>query len=385
MNKSIFVFILFIFLSLFFLANKYVVSRGLLALDGNKYQRIFQWTYWILALTFVLGQFLERGNPHDITKIISSIGSFWLGWFFYLLLIVILVDFLRLFNYFLPFIKGQLIPNISNGVFLFYFVLIASVTIVFYGYINARSPIVNTVKITLDKPLSKNLKVVLVSDLHIGAIVGNPKIKKMVDKINQLNPDIVLIAGDLVDHNPKFAIKDEVGKQFLKLHPPMGIYAITGNHEYIGQAEVSIAYLSKFGIHYLRDSVVKINNEFYLAGREDRQMQQIMAKKRQSISQILSGVDKNLPVILMDHQPVEYNRAIAEKVDLMVSGHTHKGQMWPMNYITKAVFENHYGLYKKMNTWFYTSNGYGTWGPPIRVGNRPEIVVIEISSNQINQ
>jgi predicted MPP superfamily phosphohydrolase len=158
----------------------------------------------------------------------------------------------------------------------------------------------------------------------------------------------------------------------------MGIYAVTGNHEYIGEAEMSIQYLSQYGIQYLRDTAVNVQNQIIIAGREDKQMQFVTGKKRKPISEILQDSPTGLPVILMDHQPVEYDKAVESGVDLMLSGHTHKGQMWPMNYITKAVFENHYGLYQKGKSWFYTSNGFGTWGPPIRVGNRPEIVLITL-------
>jgi len=87
----------------------------------------------------------------------------------------------------------------------------------------------------------------------------------------------------------------------------------------------------------------------------------------------------NLPSILLDHQPVEYNTVAKHGIDLMLSGHTHKGQLWPLSFITNAVFENHYGLLKKGTSWFYTSSGYGTWGPPVRIGNQPELVVFNIT------
>jgi len=382
MNRIIFFFAIIVFLGLFFLLNRYVVMRGAMAIDDTRYRILFQWFYWSLALTFFVGQMMERGNPHFITEIISGIGSLWLGWFFYVLMFVLLIDFIRMIDYFIPFVPQNIISNISNVKLIFIFVFLASLSIVVFGYFNAKNPIVRNITVKIDKPLQKDLKIAMVSDLHIGAIVSNGKMNRLVHEMNLLQPDLILIAGDLVDHNPKFAIKDEVGEQFLKLHPPYGIYAVTGNHEYIGDAEVSVDYLSKFGIDYLRDQVVKVNDEFYIIGREDKQMQWVMGKKRKQISEITQNIDLSLPVILMDHQPVEYDSVVKNGIDLMLSGHTHKGQMWPMNYITKNVFENHYGLYQKGKTQFYTSNGYGTWGPPIRLGNRPEIVLIQLSSSK---
>jgi len=378
MNRILFFTVILIFFTLFFLLNRYVVSRGLLAIDEPRLKRIFQWTYWALTLSFLIGQMLERGNPHFITEIISGIGSIWLAWLFYILMSLLVIDIFRLIDYFIPFIPQNIIPQISNIKLGFIVVFVLSLLTTVYGYFNARNPMVNPVSVAIDKPLSKDLKIVVVSDLHIGAIVSNTKIERLVREINAIQPDLVLIVGDLVDHNPRFAIKDEVGKQFLKLHPPMGIYAVTGNHEYIGEAEMSIQYLSQYGIQYLRDTAVNVQNQIIIAGREDKQMQFVTGKKRKPISEILQDSPTGLPVILMDHQPVEYDKAVESGVDLMLSGHTHKGQMWPMNYITKAVFENHYGLYQKGKSWFYTSNGFGTWGPPIRVGNRPEIVLITL-------
>jgi predicted MPP superfamily phosphohydrolase len=381
MNRIIFFTVITVFFTLFFLLNRYVVSKGMLAIDHPTYKRIFQWAYWSLTLSFLVGQILERGNPHFITEIISGIGSIWLAWLFYILMSLLVIDIFRLIDYFIPFIPQNIIPQISNIKLGFVVVFVLSLLTTIYGYFNARNPIVKPVSVTIDKPLPKDLKIVVVSDLHIGAIVSNAKIERLVSEINNIQPDLVLIAGDLVDHNPRFAIKDEVGKKFLKLHPPMGIYAVTGNHEYIGEAEMSIQYLSQYGIQYLRDTAVMVQNQIIIAGREDKQMQFVTGKKRKPISEILQDSPTGLPVILMDHQPVEYDKAVESGVDLMLSGHTHKGQMWPMNFITKTVFENHYGLYQKGKTWFYTSNGFGTWGPPIRVGNRPEIVLIHLHSN----
>lgn len=364
---------------MFYFLNRYIVTRMGLALNGLPYLKNLKIFYWILASTFFIGQFLERLQPHFITKAISGIGSVWLAWFMYILFILLFIDIIRLLNHWFSFIP----MGLFNGKLLALLVFFISTTIVTYGFFNARNPIVKSVEVTLDKPLERELKIALVSDLHVGAINGNGKMEKMQNLINQQKPDIVLIAGDLVDHNPQFAIKENVGVHFKNIHAPLGIYAVTGNHEYIGDAETSVAYFSKNNVKYLRDSVININNIIQIAGREDKQKWVATGQKRKDLKTILVGVNPNLPIILIDHQPVEYDQAVANNIDLMVSGHTHKGQMFPMNYITKAVFENDYGLYQKGKTWFYTSNGYGTWGPPVRVGNRPEVVVIKVKGKSL--
>ncbi len=212
----------------------------------------------------------------------------------------------------------------------------------------------------------------------MGGIIGNRRISRMIDRINELNPDLVLFGGDLVDQHPLPVYKKQMGKHFTRLHPPLGVYAITGNHEFYGDYLKSIEYMEKSGITYLQDTMVNIDNILLLAGRDDREKSRMTGKARKPLNKILEGADLSLPLILMDHQPNSYNQASAAGVDLLVSGHTHRGQMWPLNYITHAIFELDYGLMKKNGTYYYVSSGFGTWGPPVRLGNRPEIVEFTI-------
>ena len=153
---------------------------------------------------------------------------------------------------------------------------------------------------------------------------------------------------------------------------------MTGNHEYIGGVKASVKYLTEHGVTMLMDSVALIDSSFYLAGRIDRSGRQFDGRLRRSVADLLQGIDRAKPVILMDHQPFELDKAQAAGVDLQLSGHTHHGQLWPLNWITKKVYELSWGYKQKGNTNFYVSSGYGTWGPPVRTGNTPEIVDITL-------
>jgi predicted MPP superfamily phosphohydrolase len=212
----------------------------------------------------------------------------------------------------------------------------------------------------------------------MGAMIGKKRISEMIDKINAQKPDIVLLAGDLVDHNPLFMKFEKIGPEFLRIKAPMGVYAVAGNHEFIGHADVSIDYLQQYGVQYIRDTLINVKDILQIAGRDDRERRQHDGAARKPIDEVMQNINPDMPLILMDHQPVEYKAAAKYGVDLMVSGHTHKGQLWPFGYITNAIFENDYGLMTKGNTHYYTSSGYGTWGPPVRTGNRPELVVITV-------
>jgi predicted MPP superfamily phosphohydrolase len=164
-----------------------------------------------------------------------------------------------------------------------------------------------------------------------------------------------------------------------KFSAPLGIHAIPGNHEYIG------GHLGEFS-EYLRDAGIDIHvdradliaGSFYLIGRDDRSGMRFSGSPRKALFELTSGLDPALPLILMDHQPYLLEEAEKEGIDLQVSGHTHKGQIWPGSLITKRIYELDYGYLLKGKSHFIVSSGFGTWGPPIRIGNRPEIVMIKV-------
>jgi hypothetical protein len=222
------------------------------------------------------------------------------------------------------------------------------------------------------------LNIAFASDIHLGHIIGEKHLTKIITQIQNLKPDIILFPGDLVDEELQPVIQKNLGRLFTTLSAPYGIYAITGNHEYIGGANAAVEYLSKFNIRFLRDTTLLINNAFYLAGREDLSMNGFTGIKRKSLKELLSKADTNLPVILMDHQPINLAEAVQNQVDLQISGHTHHGQMWPLNYATERIFKLSWGYKKIENSHFYVSSGAGTWGPHVRIGNQPEIVHIKM-------
>jgi hypothetical protein len=154
---------------------------------------------------------------------------------------------------------------------------------------------------------------------------------------------------------------------------------VLGNHEFYGGAAEAHSYLEEHNITVLRDNVVTLSNGITIAGREDISGERMVGKPRKTLEELLTGVNMDKPVYLLDHQPYRLAEVAGHKIDLQVSGHTHNGQMWPFNYITAAMFEISKGYGKINNTHFYVSSGYGTWGPPIRTNSRSEIVVLEIT------
>jgi predicted MPP superfamily phosphohydrolase len=367
-----------IVLTIYGLANFYIFIRGWQAIPQHSRWRIpYLALFLFLALSYIIGRFLEKIWLSIISDIFVWIGSFWLAMMFYFFLIVVVIDLARLVNHWFPFF--QLITD--NYIKLKQVTFFVSVGIVLvttlYGYINACSFRVRELDLAIAKQANiKKVNIAVASDIHLGTIVGRKRFCKIVNKINELNPDLILLPGDIVDEDLAPVIRENLGDALLHLKSKFGVYAITGNHEYIGGVESAVKYLKEHGVTVLRDSVAKINDSIYIVGREDRSISQFSGKQRKNLPELMQDVDKSYPVILMDHQPFKLNEAEENGFDLQLSGHTHHGQIFPINFITNAVYEKSWGYLKKGDTHIYVSCGVGTWGPPVRLGSRPEILNI---------
>jgi predicted MPP superfamily phosphohydrolase len=309
------------------------------------------------------------------------IGSFWLGAILYFFLIIIFLDILRLINNSFPFFPAfATFDYLKTKSAVLMISILAVFVLLGFGFINAKNPVIKELKLNVNKSAGnlKVLNIVMASDIHLGTIIGKNRLKEIVDKINGLNADIVLLPGDIVDEDVAPVIRNDIGSILIRIKSKYGTYAVTGNHEYIGGVEPAVNYLSEHNINILRDSVLKIDDSFYLVGREDRSISSFAGKKRKELSALLSETDKSLPIILMDHQPFGLDSAVKNGIDMQISGHTHNGQLFPINLIEKFIFELSSGYLKKEQTHFYVSTGVGTWGPPVRIGNRPEIVNIKL-------
>ncbi|MDQ1252415.1 MAG: uncharacterized protein QG646_1536, partial [Euryarchaeota archaeon] len=247
---------------------------------------------------------------------------------------------------------------------------------------NARQPRVVHYDITIKKevPDLPELHAVMVSDIHLGIVVDNGRLKEMVNRINELDPDIVFLAGDTIDEDVGLFADNKMPEILKKLKSRYGAYAVLGNHEYIGgNNELAVEYLQQAGINVLVDRCIKVNNQFYVAGREDRMASRMNGKQRLDLSRLIDGINHNLPVILLDHQPINLEEGQLNGIDLQLSGHTHGGQIFPNTLIARRVFENSWGYLRKGECQIIVSSGFGTWGPPIRIGSNSEIIDITIS------
>ena len=379
MKKQIIIFYS-IFFSLYGILNFYIYIRGFQSLEQHSELKVsYSILFILLAVSFVAGRLLEKKTCSTISRSLVYIGSFWLAAMLYFFIFVSLIDIIRFIMMLIAaHPKFIFIDYLQFKFLLFIGIFAATAIILTYGWINAASPRIRKLTLKINKPSPvKNFKIAVVSDIHLGVIIGKKRLQKIVDIINSLDADLVLFPGDVVDEDITPVIENDLGSLFKKIISKHKIYSITGNHEYIGGVEAACNYLNAHSVNVLRDKTILIDNFLYLVGREDTSFNR-NGRKRRSLSELMENVDKAKPVILMDHQPFKLEEAEQNGVDVQLSGHTHHGQMFPINFITKKIFEKSWGYLKKGSTHYYISCGAGTWGPPIRIGNHPEVIELNL-------
>lgn len=372
-----------ILLLLYGAVHVYTGTRGWQSLrtkPSSLFSMIYFFAFALLAISYPLGNFMQEHNFSSLGISFSLAGSYWLGMIYYLFLFTLFIDILRCIDKYKPFIPLRLKQyplQTAAAIFLTAACLIA------YGTWNARHPVTVHYEITIPKtagtPSLETLQVVMISDIHLGPIVDNHRLKRLVNRINQLEPDIVLIPGDIIDNKVDVLPNQHMIETFRKLRPRLGTYAVLGNHEYFDRkTDLAIQYMEESNIHVLRDQWTLVDNSFYLVGRDDLARLRYTGNSRQDLNTVMAGIDHNLPIILLDHQPGHLQAAADAGIDLQLSGHTHLGQLFPNSLLTGKLFELDWGYLKKGNLQVIVSCGVGTWGPPVRIGNSPEIINLTI-------
>jgi len=382
--KSSFIMFITIVLCVYAVGNTYLFVRGWQSLEIlGRYRVWFAVLFWMVALLYIVFPLLSmKGVSGAWYDTLFVIGSNWIAIMLYGFLILFAIDILRIVGW-----AGNIKPDfiyrnyLLSKAIMFGAVCLVMTVILAVGYGNAQCLRTTHVKIPIEKKAGQltGLRVAMVSDIHMGHINGRKFLARIVNTINEQQPDLVLLAGDVFDMSPKPVIKRNMGVEFDRLQTKYGAYMVSGNHEYIGKREdrnavtAAFDYMSSHGVQPLQDSVVLIDGSFYVAGRKDRS-----DGTRKTLSELLYDIDRQLPIIMADHQPYHLDEVEQEGVDLQLSGHTHHGQMWPLNYIVSKLYEQDWGFLQKGKSNFYVSCGVGTWGPPIRTAGYSEVVVIDL-------
>ena len=244
------------------------------------------------------------------------------------------------------------------------------------GWWSAYSPQVVRYDLSVSKPLAQPLKIALVSDLHLGQWVGKRQLHKLADIMAQEQPDIILIAGDVMDDVPDVYRQQNMQAAFARLQAPLGVYATLGNHDNYGGVQGDIVHdIRAAGVVPLRDEVRNVHNRLWLVGRRDD-----VEASRQPLAALMNDTLRHstLPVVVIDHQPTEALLNSREAIDLQVSGHTHRGQIWPITWLVDWFQDYDYGHFELNGRHLVVSSGYGLWGVPLRIGTRAEVAMITL-------
>ena len=367
-------FFLFAFL-VYTLINIYVFYRTKQALPQSKIIRIIYFAaYFFFFSAFIIAMLGRNILPLFVQKILYFPGTVWIGMMLYLLLYFLITDLIYLFNRFFHFLPSAIANRYRKIQVLSGYIFVSCLSI--YGYYQFCHPQIIEQKISIAKKAGsyKNLKVVGVSDMHLGVAIDKKRLKQYIRLINDQHPDLVLIAGDLIDNNVFPVEKELMWETFKELQAPLGVYYCLGNHDYMVGIEACMNFLRKTNLHLLIDHSVLINNSIQIIGRDDKQGN----RNRKSLEELVKDTDSALPLLLLDHEPFHLEEAEEAGIDLQFSGHTHQGQFLPANLLINRMYELSYGYKQKGNTHYYVSSGLGLWGPPFRIGTRSEIVVFDI-------
>jgi predicted MPP superfamily phosphohydrolase len=292
----------------------------------------------------------------------------------------LIIDLVLCLNRKKPVLGSYFNNHPRNSGALFFIVTTLSIAAIMYiGNQKFKNPVVTKQEITINKSAGdiSSMKIVMISDLHLGYLIDKRYAKKYVDLVMKQKPDLVLFIGDIIDAEIDPLINQNMKEDFLRLHAPYGVYACTGNHEFRYQAQTKINWLNdEANIKLIRDSAVLIDNSFYIVGRDD-----FVLPSRDSLETILTdfNVDKSLPMIVMNHTPDNLDEEMENGADIALYGHTHDGQIFPFNILTRLAFEVSRGYKQKEDTHVFVSSGVGLSGPQYRIGTKSEIVMLDVT------
>lgn len=373
------------------LAQGLQLSRGGIIL----FKGLFSVAFWFAAVSlFISILFRNVEMPAWLQGGMYNVGSVWMVFTLYMVLALLAVDLLRG----VASLGGGALYGFGAGLrhYGFWGALGFTVLLLIGGYINYMNPKVEELDITVGKN-GREARIVAISDVHLGYATDKKQLQRYVKLINSLNPDIILIAGDLIDNSVVPVRKQRMQEELGQLVAPGGIYMVPGNHEYIsGPAEVE-KFLAETPFVLLRDSVVTLPDGLCIVGRDDRSnrerlsveqlLQKYVADSAAMSNTVEAGLQADVPeqlslssgpVILLDHQPYGIAEKVALGVDLQISGHTHRGQVWPMSLMVEKMYEQAYGYRQWGNSHVIVSSGLSLWGPPFRIGTNSDLFLINL-------
>ncbi len=340
------------------------------------------WGWKVLAVVLLFSSFLLMFAgmaglldrlPLPVAAAVYEVGTSSVFVLMYLVLIFLVLDLLRLVLHLLSCFHGSMYNILHDNWWTVGAIAVFMVATFLYGNIHYRHKYRQTLTLTTTKPLARPLKVVMASDLHIGYHNTRKELARWVDLINSEQPDVILIGGDIIDMSMRPLREERMHEEFHRLKAP--VYACLGNHEYYSGQPDALQFYRDAGIHLLRDSTATVG-DLLVIGRDDR-----TNLRRKPLAEVMKAAGQKpsaLYTVVLDHQPHHLEEAEQAGVEFQFSGHTHYGQVWPISWITDAIYECAFGEHRRGHTRYYVSSGLGIWGGKFRIGTRSEYVVATI-------
>ena len=338
------------------------------------HKKLFTAFYIILVLAFPMAEYLSHNTNAGWVKYLILTGYYALPFLLYLFLLVLLLDILRGVNHLLKIVPANVIQGRGFRVTTLWILFVFSAAIVVIGVVHLNTIRVKEYQVDVPRrsAVIKHLKIAMAADFHLGQMTDKTFMEKFTTRINALHPDIVLIPGDIVEGHRNDGDMTEFVRLFRQIKSKYGIFASPGNHESHGRNS-KLAFFARAGINLLADTYVVIDNSFCLVGRNDR-----YSHNRKPIDELLDNIPGHLPVIVLDHRPTDLEQVSKRGVDIQLSGHTHNGQLFPLNIVIKNIYELAWGYKKIRGTHFFVTSGIQVWGPPVRTAGNSEIMVINV-------
>lgn len=361
-------------------------------------RRAFNIVVCVLILVFATSIFLGKFLPeNDYQLLILRLSNYWVGFLIYLIFFILVADILLLLLKLISLALKNLKSLLASALFhtmLGSLVFALSVCFTVYGCVHAKILTTSSYDVTISKRAGNisDLKMILLGDFHMGYSVGCDQIQDMVTAINSENADIVVIAGDIFDNNYDALEDPERLEEILsQINTTYGVYAVFGNHDV---TETLVAgfpissdksaprdprmdeFLEKSNIHMLEDETTVIADSFYLTGRLDEERTGNGAPSRASLDELTKGLDSSMPLMMISHEPDHLSDYAAHGVDVLLSGHTHAGQFFPLTIVQPFAWENYWGMKQVNGMYSFVTSGVGVYGPDMRVGTDSEIMVI---------
>lgn len=327
----------------------------------------------LFALFLIISQFiahLNHSRPMFPLYLVSSVG---LAVFFYSFLLSILSGPVLLVLYAFGITFHEL--PFTNSLRVLPPVFMAG--IITYGSLNARILRRRKVNIPVIKK-DRNVRIALISDLHLGLLVGKTRLDAIIKTLKKEKPDIIVLAGDFLDTNPRFL--DRFRSFVMDMVSISTVYSVTGNHEFYNGLRDSMDWLRSLGVNILDNrSIIDQKTDIIMIGIHDPSAFKEGGEYAGTLASLIAKAEKNGIKILVNHQPLLFHKSAEMGIDIQLSGHTHAGQMWPFSLGTKAIFKEGYkGLNRWKDSYLYVCQGTGTWGPPLRIGTSSEIVILDL-------